>query len=312
MQGLVSVIVPVYNVESYIDACMESIVNQTYKNLEIILVDDGATDMSGEKCDEWGKKDYRVIVIHQDNKGLSGARNSALDICKGQWIVFVDSDDVIDKRYVEILYSLVERHQVKLAQCGNGVIRGATLSMGGNAVEGIMGAAEFLSSDMYDVMAWAKIYARELFETERYPNGRIHEDMALTYKLIYQAEYVAYTSEKLYFCNTRPDSINAEDRFYVQRLDILRFRKEQLEFYRKENEEVLENLALRAYAFELLRCYGKVVDVLKNTCIAKQIYVEYRKIWKELKKDKHISGKVRFLLKICYYNPILWSRVVEK
>lgn len=312
MDELISVIIPVYNVEQYVDSCLESIVNQTYQNLEIIVVDDGATDKSGMKCDEWGKRDPRIRVIHQENRGLSGARNSALDICRGAWIVFVDSDDVVDKKYVEVLYRLTQKYQVRLAQCANDVTNGIYANGADVSDEGVMNGAEFLLSSQYQMMAWAKIYARELFEKERYPLGKIHEDVALTYKLIYAAGKAAYTSQVLYFCNTRPDSINAEDRFYLRRLDILQFRKEQLIFFREKKEQALADKALRDYAYALLWCYGKTVRILKRPDIAKRIQKEYQQIWKELKFDREISGKTKVLLGICCYVPALWGRMMER
>ena len=107
----ISVIIPVYNVEKFIEQSIKSVLNQTYKNLEIILVDDGSTDSSGSICDEYSKKDKRIKVIHQDNKGLSGARNSGLDIATGKYIMFLDSDDYFENNSCEILYSEIEKKQ---------------------------------------------------------------------------------------------------------------------------------------------------------------------------------------------------------
>ena len=108
MKEFVSVIVPVYNVEEYMDACIYSIVNQSYHNLEILIVDDGSTDSCGEKCDRWANKDSRIKVIHQKNQGLSGARNTAIDVCKGEWITFIDSDDIVEQDYIKMLLELAE------------------------------------------------------------------------------------------------------------------------------------------------------------------------------------------------------------
>ena len=118
MNELISVIVPVYNVEEYLPKCIESIINQTYKNLEIILVDDGSTDNSGRICDEYAKKDDRIIVFHKENGGLSDARNCGIDAATGDWVQFVDSDDYIHQTMVEKMYSSCKRNQTKLAVCG--------------------------------------------------------------------------------------------------------------------------------------------------------------------------------------------------
>ena len=116
--SLISIIVPVYNVEQYLSRCVDSLVNQTYHNIEIILVDDGSPDRSGEICDEYAKKDKRVKVIHQSNGGLSDARNTALDIAKGDYLMFVDSDDWIEPTMYEEMLSFMEKEQLDLVECG--------------------------------------------------------------------------------------------------------------------------------------------------------------------------------------------------
>lgn len=108
MNELISVVIPVYNVETYLDACVRSVMKQTYSNIEIILVDDGATDNSGEMCDFYAKEDSRVKVIHKDNGGLSDARNCGIEVTKGEFITFVDSDDIVSCKYIETLYSLIK------------------------------------------------------------------------------------------------------------------------------------------------------------------------------------------------------------
>lgn len=118
MENLISIIVPVYNVELYLDKCMESIVNQTYKNLEIILIDDGSTDDSGKKCDEWARKDNRIKVIHKENGGVSSARNVGLEMAKGEYIGFVDSDDFIDENMYEMMHREIKKDEIDLVICG--------------------------------------------------------------------------------------------------------------------------------------------------------------------------------------------------
>ena len=310
MEDLVSIIVPVYNVEQYLDACLCSIVNQTYGNLEIIIVNDGSTDSSGTKCEDWRNKDSRIRVIHEKNIGLSGARNNALDICQGKWITFVDSDDVVDKSYVEVLLELAQKYQVDVAQCES-----IKLNKKKEFIEienGVMKSSEFLLSKWFRVSAWGKIYKRKVFESKRYPLGRIHEDLALTYKIIYESEKVAYTNRILYFQNVRDDSITSKSRFYLKRLDALIFRNEQVEYYKSKNEKKLIDRAIRDYAYELLEYHEKTKKILKRPDIAKRIHEEYRKLWGELKKDKEISGKTRITLGICCIIPEFWNITVWK
>lgn len=123
VEELISVIVPVYNVEKYLDKCLESLVNQTYRNLEILLIDDGSTDHSGEKCDAWVKKDTRIQVLHKKNEGVSEARNIGLEVAKGKYIGFVDSDDYIEKNMYEILCKEMQKNKAELVTCGANFIR---------------------------------------------------------------------------------------------------------------------------------------------------------------------------------------------
>ena len=112
---LITIIIPVYKVEDYLDKCVESVVNQTYKNLEIILVDDGSPDNCPKMCDDWAKKDKRIKVIHKENGGLSDARNKGIDIAKGEFITFIDSDDYVENNYVEFLYNLVRENHAEIS-----------------------------------------------------------------------------------------------------------------------------------------------------------------------------------------------------
>ena len=115
MEDLISVVVPIYNVENYIKKCVDSILSQTYKNLEIILVDDGSPDNCPQICDEYAQKDNRIKVIHKENGGLSDARNAGIDISKGKFITFIDSDDYIEKDYVEVLYNSIKENASDMA-----------------------------------------------------------------------------------------------------------------------------------------------------------------------------------------------------
>ena len=236
MKEFVSVIVPVYNVEEYMDACIYSIVNQSYHNLEILIVDDGSTDSCGEKCDRWANKDSRIKVIHQKNQGLSGARNTAIDVCKGEWITFIDSDDIVEQDYIKMLLELAERYKVKISQCSYTEIEYWGVEEK-DTEDDVWESAQFLASQKYQTMAWGKIYKREIFKTERYPYGKIHEDMALTYRLVYEAGRIAYTTKKLYFYRpSRTGSINGSGKFYREKLIILQFLKEQIAFYEEKKE----------------------------------------------------------------------------
>lgn len=311
VEQLVSVIVPVYNVEEYLDECVESIVLQTYKTLEIILVDDGSTDRSGKKCDEWREKDERITVIHQKNMGLSAARNSGIDKCLGEWITFIDSDDAVSLDYVAYLYGLVQKYEVIVAQCDRGDLQ--ENKERNDIFEKKINSCEFLLSSYYQTTAWGKIYKKELFEKERYPVGMVHEDMAVTYKLVYCARNVGVTNKILYYVRQRTGSITRKEKFYKERLVVLQFLREQIEFFEEKKENELVKKGYRNYAYALLENYNKTKKAIKDKETELKIKKEYQRIcYRVIKEDDIISLKTRILLAFCFMIPELWEIVMKE
>ena len=225
MNPLITVIVPCYNVEKYLPKCVDSIINQTYQNLEIILVDDGSPDNCGKVCDDYALKDARIKVIHKPNGGLSDARNVAIDIAKGEWITFVDSDDYVSLNYIETLYSLATSNN---CQCS--VVQPLSFYDGkipkvisSNDKIEIMDNNEAISSLFYqtklDTSAWNKLYHRSLFSTGiRYPKGFLFEDNPTTFRLLDKCEKVVVSQQKLYYYRLREGSIERQD-FTPEKLD---------------------------------------------------------------------------------------------
>lgn len=212
MNELVSVIVPIYGVEDYLGKCIDSIINQTYKELEIILVDDGSPDKCPEICDEYAKKDSRVRVIHKKNGGLSDARNAGIDVAKGAYFVFIDSDDWVEATMVEHLLNSCKKYNVELATCARYITDGCnTSTVAFNGEEKVYSAenalSEILLGKAMDVAAWDKIYARRLFDCIRYPVGENNEDIAVFYKIVDSAGKVAHCGKAEYYYRSRPGSI---------------------------------------------------------------------------------------------------------
>lgn len=213
-QKLVSVIVPCYKVERYLPTCVDSLLRQTYRNLEIFLVDDGSPDGSGALCDTYAQRDGRIRVIHKANGGLSDARNVAIDAARGDYIVFVDSDDYVADDYVETLYHLAAdngaRIGVALHRCFDEGTHPEPDTRDGKTTR-VMGRDEALADMFYqrdfDTAAWAKIYERSLFDGIRYPKGWLFEDLPTTYRLMMKTERVAFTDYKSYYYLIRKDSI---------------------------------------------------------------------------------------------------------
>ena len=213
-QPMISVIVPVYNVEAYLPKCVDSILAQTYKTLEIILVEDGTKDSSGKICDEYAKKDSRIRVVHKENGGLSSARNAGMDIARGDYFGFVDSDDWIEPEFYETMLSAAQKHDADLVCCGRFDVDGVT---GEKTVglchpkEEVISAMEMLGRvfvwDNCDSAAWDKLYRRELFDEIRYPLGVYSEDVAIFYKLMEKANRVALVPKPMYNYLHRENSI---------------------------------------------------------------------------------------------------------
>lgn len=213
----ISLIIPVYKVERQLNRCIQSIVNQTYSNLQIILVDDGSPDCCPQLCDEWSEHDSRIRVIHQKNAGLSAARNAGIDVACGEYIAFVDSDDFVEPDYIEVLYETLTSANADFSCCGlfNENEQLEPLSEQVEMDNDVFDTSVMISDPMFYkwqyVVAWNKLYKREIWDTLRYPVGRVHEDEFVYHQLLLKSTKVACTSEKLYHYVRRADSIMGEE-----------------------------------------------------------------------------------------------------
>lgn len=205
---LVSIIIPIYKVEKYLDQCISSVVNQTYENLEIILVDDGSPDLSGKIADEWMKKDSRIKVIHQKNSGLSVARNTGVKKCHGKWIAFVDSDDYISIHYIDQMMKAALKMNVKVVLCDYIEVNGETGELNSpevKVVPGVYNKEKFWQTYYQNhlpiafITAWSKLYHQSIFENLSFKKGILNEDEEIIYSIIQKAKYVAVIEDSLYY-----------------------------------------------------------------------------------------------------------------
>lgn len=213
----ISVIIPVYNMGPWLRDCLESVLAQTFTSFECILVDDGSTDDSPQICDHYAKKDDRFRVIHKANGGLSSARNAGLDDAAGEYIAFVDSDDVILPDYLKVLYEALHQNDADMSICGVEDVTESCQSLPNPALtqpikEGCFGGDELLyefygPSSTYYTVAWNKLYSARLWENLRYPNGLIHEDDAVAHRLFHESRAVACVARPLYRYRLRSGSI---------------------------------------------------------------------------------------------------------
>lgn len=210
-KSLVSIIVPVYKVEPYLRECLDSIICQTYTNLEIILVDDGSPDRCGEICEDYARKDSRITVYHKENGGLSDARNYGIDRCNGEYITFIDSDDVVKPNFAERLMGLISEYGADVASSPFVSFRNS-VDFGGGGISGCVSSQEALRELLYSnrtfyTSACFKIYRTELFKNIRFPKGLYYEDAATIYRIFLRAERIAFTDEALYGYRINMDSI---------------------------------------------------------------------------------------------------------
>lgn len=267
---MISIIVPVYNVKQYLARCVESIVRQTYKDIEVILVDDGSTDGSSELADNLSAKYPALRVIHKQNGGLSSARNAGLDAMNGDYVMFVDSDDYLKERSFELLLSyaeetksdIVEFGMIKIFDDNSTIIEDRTLKVlsGKDAIVSLLNREHIIKA-----AAWDSLYKSEIFKDIRFDVGRLHEDTWFKYKALYTATRVAIIPESIYFyAQGRPGSIMTapiKEKNVRDLLDAYDFR---WHYFEDKGEPELSELAKAEYMSELLSFYYIVNGRLKN------------------------------------------------
>ena len=339
---LISVVVPVYNVEKYVEQCVHSIINQKYKNLEIIVVDDGSTDSSGRLCDEMLALDKRIKVIHKENGGLADARNVGIEHANGNLIGFVDSDDYIHPDFYEELYNLMEKEETDIAECqflrvdveniervqeiideaNSRLEYQATTQDNISALRNLYGPR--LQPYIKKVVVWNKLYKKSLFDDVRFPVGKLHEDEFTTYKILYNCKNIVSTNRIMHAYMQTQNSIMRKT-IKQQRIDDnLKAYEEAANFFNKINNQELEHKVLRRYLENCIELAGKVFNEQSDDREQKllgisKIYSYYyelhiENIVKNLVDERELE--IIDLLKDAkndnqfeYINPIYWEKL---
>lgn len=263
LNELVSIVVPIYKVEKYLERCVISIINQTYSNLEIILVNDGSPDRCHEICEDFKMKDDRIVVIHKENGGLSEARNFGLETATGIFITFIDSDDWVHDEYIEQLYTAMKRTNSDITVCDfiktSDEISQTKIELNVmHELSNLEALGQFVDKFYLRlVTACWKLYRRTLFEGIEFPVGKMHEDEFITYKLVYKAKKITIIESKLYYYWQREDSITGTDFKLSQRLDAIEAIKERSQFFHEIN---LEELSMKSYRILI----GLLLDTQEN------------------------------------------------
>lgn len=270
----ISVIVPVYNVEPYIHRCVDSILAQTFTDFELILIDDGSPDNCPAICDEYAVKDDRVHVIHQENGGLSAARNAGIDWVfensDSEWISFVDSDDWVAENYLEVLYKGASDNNLSVSVCGFIRTKGEIDLEDNETMFQLITPEEFYVKDRTNfVIAWGKLYKIECFNEIRFPVGKIHEDEFVTYKILFKYQQIAAVDAQLYYYYTNPSGIMLRD-WSEERLAAYDAMMEQLSFLDNNGFQNAYKRTLIAIVSNLATNYQQCNnDRYKNIIIAK-------------------------------------------
>lgn len=267
--NVISVIVPIYRVEEYLNQCIESIVNQTYSKLQIILVDDGSPDHCGEMCEDWARRDKRIKVLHKKNGGLSDARNAGLEVASGNYIAFVDSDDWIEPHMYETMLSVLIKENADLVACGivdsypdKDVIHSSGYTVG----ESEKFLKMIYQNTTFPVSACNKLYKKNLWDDFEFPVGKLCEDAFTTYLLLDRASKIVQIPDGLYHYRIRESSIMTS-KFKPERMDEEEAWRQNYQYMQKHHPE----LAKYAYDF-----YLQKVNVLLHT-ISPQQQFEYSK-----------------------------------
>lgn len=280
---LISVIIPVYNVEKYLDECINSVVSQTYNNLEIILVDDGSTDNSGKMCDDYLNIDSRITVYHQKNKGLSAARNFGIDKSSGEYIAFVDSDDFISPVFIEMMYNGVRMYEADIAEVTHDVVFNDGYEQEVHFAHDIQECSySLVTSDVaMSKMLYQKIpagvpdklYKRNIFDKVRFPVGYLHEDLATAYKFFLNVEKVALVDSDICAYRMRKDSI-VHMKFDERKMIMINITNELYQTICNLKPDLINAAASRAFA-------GNFLIFLQ---VPFQDKASMKKLWCEIKK----------------------------
>lgn len=301
---LVSIIVPAYGVEKELPRCLDSLLNQTYKNIEILLVDDGSPDQCPQICDTYGEKDQRVRVFHKENGGLSSARNYALDRVSGDYISFVDGDDWVTKDFIEVLVHDLETNHADMSIIGyslaweNGKYLSQTPEHVYEVLDGDQAMRELFIQRKFQCMSWTKLYKRELFHSVRFPDGKLFEDIAVSIDLFRQCSTIVVNGTSKYMYYQRPNSI-VNSQMNENKLVMLDFVEEMVEYARKQGGIYIreaESFYLKSALMLILQAYNSPQDeeVRRLTKILKG---EIQKHKKYIFRNPYIERRRKIVLR---------------
>lgn len=305
----VSIIVPCYNVEKYLHNCINSIINQSYNQWELILINDGSQDKSGEICEYYAKIDNRIKVIHKPNGGLSSARNTGLDVITGNYVTFLDSDDFWHRDYLKNLMFFVKEKNVDIAQCS--FIRGFETTfpnINTNTKISYYDNHSIFLKEVAKIIIWGKIYKASLFDNIRMPVGFIHEDDWTTWKLYYKAKNIAITNQPLYYYTINPNSIMGKN-YNKPDLKYFAAYKERIFFFIEKKEKDLEHISRLQFCKSLFLLYSNPMLTRNEKT---DILNKFKDNWRKIKMSPYINMKYKLLFIFFCICPDIIKFIIRK
>lgn len=318
---LVSIIVPVYNSKDYLEQCIDSLLGQTYKNIEVILINDGSTDESASICKLYKSKDKRIVIIEQENAGAAVARNKGIDNANGTWISFCDSDDIISPFYIEKMYSEALISGSDIVSCGytsdgrflqlKSKVEKENGSGSDRVIEGInehsyiYTGAMALEQNMVRQTLWGKLYKKTVFDGIRIPILSVHEDVAVIYRLYYKSSRVAVLPDVLYYNRIRQGSLSAHGAKLGVQLERLPVLREKIAFFKDNEQTVLYQMAVKEYVINILM-FSEQARREKNEILVRKLKQDYDVVYPEIIQMTG-SRAFHFSLRAAKLNPIFWT-----
>lgn len=306
-KDLISVIIPIYNVSCYLPRCIDSVLKQTHSNMEIFLIDDGSTDMSGEICEEYAEHDGRIHVIHKNNGGLSSARNAGLDLMHGDYYTFIDSDDFVHPDYIATLLGLCKKCGTSISQCA--YIHGSESLFPDRKSDETYSVWNFhdLYTDKdrrYRCTAWGKLYSAE-YADERFPVGKINEDEGYSFFLQHRAERIALTNRPLYYYYIRPGSIMNQVSINCK-YDFMEIYNRIIDYLKIKNDHVLMPFVHKELCIRIILkwCAWKKAGCEKSH--TERMKTAFRMYYNHITDWDGISVRERFVLHLYRWSPTLF------
>ena len=318
----ISIIIPVYNVQDYLHKCLDSILQQTYQNIEILLVNDGSTDTSGEICDYYRTLDTRIQVIHQCNQGISAARNTGFSHSHGEYILFVDSDDFIHPQMLSYMLYEMQRNNADLVCCKKKRVEPnfplPTDSLDANAYSVTLYDDYKAFYEIYNprsytdmIVCWNKLYPRDLVSSFPFPPNRIHEDEHFSPRVLANSKTVAFIEYPFYFYVQRPNSIMKKP-LTKKSLDKLTSLAENVAYFKETNhpeKSILENIRLFDYSISLCVTFR----TQKNKELEKEIRTNFINTYRSLNKnDLPIRKRIKYDIFYRFYSLFIWQEIYLK